>query len=671
MTNNENKNTINSLKDLGSSLKDAASSFAKMQFTDPKNTATGFRKGKRAQKEIAKYFDPVPRNQAGLLVAGALDKALAECKSKVESIAGRDIEFDLEKDQYLCRYGLLGNAEGQPEAAVKRVTEIFDKPVFFGPDGPNASDIRQGELGNCWFLAALSAVSTVPGLVEKFCVARDEEVGVYGFIFFRDCYWQPVIVDDLLFWSPPKFDELTPSEKVLYYNDRDMYHQVAEKTGKGLKYARSGNVGETWVPLIEKAYAKLHGDYASLEGGFLSDAIEDLTGGVATSFQMADLLNPAKFWDDELQHAGLKTHLFGVTFHMNEARSEVAKPTVQGLIPSHAYSVLRARESKGKRFVVIRNPWGDSEWTGPWADGSKEWKGKWFQVLDELQHEFGDDGKFVMEYSDFLSVFGQIDRATLFDASWVMSSIWLHITPQPIFHPWTYGDAYYYFTLKQPSPSVIVLSQTDHRYFNRLNGEDPWWLLDFLVYRKGLFEPVLVGMSGVSLGSQRSVSCELYLQAGDYIVLPRMEPRAQGSVKMREDGDQWGTHKLSRMLTERAKSHSVARNYDIRREIQYIPISPDVALVLDGIAERGTSSETEDADENGDDEKKVTGDTKKADAGSKGNSDNGSGPTPDPLFLGLRVYTQNGAITTESSERVLTSLSNREKTLSQSDLNGH
>jgi hypothetical protein len=85
-------------------------------------------------------------------------------------------------------------------------------------------------------------------------------------------------LNSLLFWSPPKFDELTPSEKVLYYNDRDMYHQVAEKTGKGLKYARSGNVGETWVPLIEKAYAKFHGDYASLDGGFLSDAIEDLTG---------------------------------------------------------------------------------------------------------------------------------------------------------------------------------------------------------------------------------------------------------------------------------------------------------------------------------------------------------------------------------------------------------
>lgn len=31
-------------------------------------------------------------------------------------------------------------------------------------------------------------------------------------------------------------------------------------------------------PLIEKAYAKLHGDYAAIDGGLAADAIEDLTG---------------------------------------------------------------------------------------------------------------------------------------------------------------------------------------------------------------------------------------------------------------------------------------------------------------------------------------------------------------------------------------------------------
>ncbi len=82
----------------------------------------------------------------------------------------RDIEFDLEKDQFHCRFGLDG-VDGWSPSAVKRVTDIFDKPVFFGPEGPNASDVRQGALGDCWFLAALSAISTIEGLVEKICVA--------------------------------------------------------------------------------------------------------------------------------------------------------------------------------------------------------------------------------------------------------------------------------------------------------------------------------------------------------------------------------------------------------------------------------------------------------------------------------------------------------------------
>jgi len=69
----------------------------------------------------------------------------------------------------------------------------------------------------------------------------------------------------------------------------------------------------------------------------------------------------------------------------------------QGLVPRHAYAVLRAKECLGKRFVIVRNPWGDTEWTGAWSDGSKMWRGEWINVLGELNHTLGDDGQFVME----------------------------------------------------------------------------------------------------------------------------------------------------------------------------------------------------------------------------------------------------------------------------------
>jgi hypothetical protein len=70
----------------------------------------------------------------------------------------------------------------------------------------------------------------------------------------------------------------------IYHNDKDAYNRSARRTGKSLFFARSGTGGETWVPLVEKAFAKLHGNYAALDGGQSGEAVEDLTGYVPNRF---------------------------------------------------------------------------------------------------------------------------------------------------------------------------------------------------------------------------------------------------------------------------------------------------------------------------------------------------------------------------------------------------
>lgn len=88
--------------------------------------------------------------------------------------------------------------------AVKRVVDIFDEPQFF-VDGPTADDVRQGRDGDCWLMAALCTLSNKPGLIERCCVAHDQDVGVYGFVFHRDGEWFSEIIDDKVSSRIPDF----------------------------------------------------------------------------------------------------------------------------------------------------------------------------------------------------------------------------------------------------------------------------------------------------------------------------------------------------------------------------------------------------------------------------------------------------------------------------------
>ena len=95
-------------------------------------------------------------------------------------------------------------------------------------------------------------------------------------VFFPFCLTAPT--HSMLYTRVPKYEELKSTEQELYHYDKDIYNKSARKGGKSLYFAKSGTAGETWVPLIEKAYAKLHGNYSHLIGGHECDAIEDLTG---------------------------------------------------------------------------------------------------------------------------------------------------------------------------------------------------------------------------------------------------------------------------------------------------------------------------------------------------------------------------------------------------------
>lgn len=219
------------------------------------------------------------------------DEAKADCVAAVEKIVKEchrcnlryrdphfDIEWDLKtRDIADCLVGLHPTSQADSRTTdhprgVKRVHQIFEQPEFY-IDGATPLDIRQGIAGDCWFLAALGAIGNKPGLIERVCVARDVKVGVYGFVFYRDGEWIHTVIDDKLYLKHADWDESVAERpewsRVSNRIEIDEEYRRAYQVGsRALYFAQCKTENETWLPLLEKAFAKAHGDYASIDGGF-------------------------------------------------------------------------------------------------------------------------------------------------------------------------------------------------------------------------------------------------------------------------------------------------------------------------------------------------------------------------------------------------------------------
>ena len=61
-------------------------------------------------------------------------------------------------------------------------------------------------------------------------------------------------------------------------------------------YMHSKDEGEYWSPLLEKAYAKLHGSYSALKGGTTCEAMEDFTGGLTEYYDIQSAETPPNLY---------------------------------------------------------------------------------------------------------------------------------------------------------------------------------------------------------------------------------------------------------------------------------------------------------------------------------------------------------------------------------------
>uniref|UniRef100_A0A2C9KC99 Calpain-B n=1 Tax=Biomphalaria glabrata TaxID=6526 RepID=A0A2C9KC99_BIOGL len=273
----------------------------------------------------------------------------------------------------------------------KRPHEICDNPQWIS-QGASRFDVRQGELGDCWLLAAVASLTCNPKLFENVVDSRqtftENYCGLFKFKFWHQGEWQEVVVDDRL-----------PT-----YRNQLVFMHSTEKN-------------EFWSALLEKAYAKLMGSYESLKGGSTSEAMEDFTGGVT---EMFDLQKAPPNLLNIMLKANERGSLMGCSIDADPGRVEAE--LANGLIMGHAYSVtsvvladIKTARVKGQiPLVRVRNPWGNgSEWKGAWSDGSREWS---LLTEDEKQEHgitFSDDGEFWMSFQDFTANFQKLEICNL------------------------------------------------------------------------------------------------------------------------------------------------------------------------------------------------------------------------------------------------------------------
>jgi len=115
---------------------------------------------------------------------------------------------------------------------------------------PKPSDIEQGALGNCWLLAALALITEQPRILRQILLTQTiNDEGIYLVRLCHNGLWKTVIVDDCF---PCTFDKQL------------VFSQAKHR--------------QLYIPLIEKACAKLFGSYTNLIKGSLTEGLQILTG---------------------------------------------------------------------------------------------------------------------------------------------------------------------------------------------------------------------------------------------------------------------------------------------------------------------------------------------------------------------------------------------------------
>ena len=130
--------------------------------------------------------------------------------------------------------------------------------IFEGEIEP--ADIKQGALGNCYFLSVLSVSTENPDRIRKLFVSEEvSDAGMFQVCLTKNGLKVKVTIDSFF-----------PCTK------------------HGNPCFSSANGNELWVLILEKAWAKLHGSYDMIIGGRAHETFRDILGAPAGFYKSSD-----------------------------------------------------------------------------------------------------------------------------------------------------------------------------------------------------------------------------------------------------------------------------------------------------------------------------------------------------------------------------------------------
>ena len=268
-----------------------------------------------------------------------------------------------------------------------------DKGTFFN-ETAEFFDPVQGAVANCYFIAALASVAwATPYRIQHLTRATGQG--------------QDQFTNLIKFYKPDSNGAL---DKEIEVTDTV---PVNSTTG-GFIYCRSSESGEIWPAVYEKAFAKWetgtttdHPDITATGWGDCIFATAQLNGGKRFYYGNSGLTG-SQLWDLVRSNSMGKRTFNPMTCWTYGTAPAGLSYSDANIVGSHCYSVLGWDYYCGKKYIVLRNPWGSTEATvGTRSGVVAMYDISWWRPI-ELANP---DGTFAIEADSFQQYFAGIGVA--------------------------------------------------------------------------------------------------------------------------------------------------------------------------------------------------------------------------------------------------------------------